>query len=749
MGTNSKSSHESYAIAPTASTEPPPAAPVLDKPPIAEPTLAELKDVLEQIAPAPQQAGEPISLPQPVGASIETEPLPAAAESITAGGAAEEVPESDEPAAPEPETTVEPAAAGPVEENAPPEAGTAAQAEEESDSTVAGPGAQIDGEPEEDEDPPLTPVPEAPPVGSATGTPILVGGEDFLNSQATLISYNSSDGPQEVLLAHVNEEAESKLLDALTVSGTKMIDVEVEKKVKERLDLDKKTQLAELVTAATTSVQHKLKSGSAMSEASIQKHQKALDAVKGVLGSPGLTDDEKAMAQYYLDQVNTVGEKIGSGGAPMSHFEPYAHEATKMVTQQIPAPAGEPEPGTISATLRDASRIKAILDPQTGETSWDGKKRSKATGKEYAIDLGDGWSAVYRPYAANDPSSTEFSMRGQLEVHAPSGAGHGKEMVERLEQLHLVNKPMTAAEGEWTYLNNNVTAQGLANAPGMKAAFAEAGGLEDLQVQELVHQRAESLIGLGEDELHYQVKRIKLEAARTVLPKKVAVLREAVASASGFESGQALAASAGYQPAPAPSGGWLTWSRFDVTGQAEKIKAAYAGKSLTHSIGSGDMMALFGTGVLASTERRAVMGIGSGVGMSEYADKYTGGANSVFVRVAKTPSSPSGGRLIWDDPSVLMRRSDYYAYNGDHYGVSPDKQKTSGLTRDPLKIAKHGASNNEIMFRDGIDLLGAEAPSRIMCSGKAERNGLLASFKARGITHLGGKTVEDVVQSAY
>ena len=70
----------------------------------------------------------------------------------------------------------------------------------------------------------------------------------------------------------------------------------------------------------------------------------------------------------------------------------------------------------------------------------------QANGKEYAIDLGDGWSAVYRPYAANDPGSTEFSMRGQLEVHAPVGAGHGKQLVDRLEQLHLVNAPMTAAE---------------------------------------------------------------------------------------------------------------------------------------------------------------------------------------------------------------------------------------------------------------------------------------------------------------
>jgi hypothetical protein len=747
MGTNSKSSHASYVVAPTAPTETPAGSPVLAG--TTEPVAGGLP------APDVHDAGVwdlseifpngTVATSGPSDTAETDEPAPEAGGPVDSTG----TPGADgnPPAQPEPVETPEPPPAEPTPAEGQPEEAVAEEAMGQAAGDDPASEAPLAGEPEE-EDPPLTPVPDAPPAGVATGTPILVGGEDFLNSQAVLVSYNSSGGPREVLLAHVSEDAESKLLDALTISGTKMIDVEVEEQVKERLDLDKDNQLAELVTAATTSVQHKLKTGSAMSEASIQKHQKALEAVQAVLDSPGLSDDEKAMAQHYLDQVNLVGEKINNGGAPMAYFAPYTHEVTKMVTKQIPAPADEPESGTLAAQLRDASRIKATLAPQTGESSWDGEQRSHATGKEYVIDLGEGWSAVYRPYAANDPHSTEFSMRGQLEVHAPVGAGHGKELVERLEQLNLVNKPMTAAEGEWTYLSNNLTAQGLGKVTGVQKALATAKGLEDLQVQELVHQRAESLIGLSEDELHYQVKRIQLEAAQTVLPKKVAVLREAVAKASGFDSGDALVASPGYTPTPRVSGGWLTWSRFDVTGQGEKIKEAFVGRSLTHSIGSGNMLDLFSTGVLASTEKRTVMGIGSGVGMSEYQDKHTGGANSVFLRVADTPSHGAGGQLIWDDPSVLMRRADYYAYNGDQYGISPDKKKISGLTRDPLKIATHTSSDNEIMFRDGIDLLGAEAPSRIMCKNMTERANLLELFKTRGVTHLGGKPVEDVVQSA-
>lgn len=738
MGTNSKSSHASYAVAPTASTDSPPAP--VDIGEVAAPaaTLTESDLALLQEAAA--------QLPPPAATDGVTEPSgPAAVGEAETAFAAEGVGSaSDGDTLSEPVEGLADLADPPVAEE-PETAAAEADAPEIGLPLVE----EVVEEEPEDADPPLTPVPDEPPVGVATGVPVLVGGEDFLDSQATLVAYQSADGPREVLLAHVTEEAEGKLLDALTVGGTKMVDVEIEEKVNERLALDKNQQLGELVTAATTSVQHKLKGGLPMSEASIQKHQKALDAIQNVLNSPDLSDDEKAMAQYYLDQVNLIGEKINDGGSPMPHFAPYSHEVTKTVTKQIPAPVGEPEPGTLGAHLRAASRINAELDPQTGETSWDGKQRSSANGKEYAIDLGEGWSAVYRPYAVNDPGCTEFSMRGQLEVHAPVGAGHGKELVERLEQLHLVNRPMTAAEGEWTYLTNNITAQGLKNTTEMKEALNTAKGMEDLQVQELVHQRAESLIGLNEDELHYQVKRIQLEAAQTALPKKVAVLREAVAKAKGFESGDALAASAGYQPTPSTSGGWLTWSRFDVTGKAAQIKQAFSGKSLTHNIGSGSMLDLFSTGVLASTEKRAVMGISSGVGMSEHDDKYTGGANSVFLRVASKSSAGHGGRLIWDDPSVLMSRSDYYAYDGDHYGVSPDKKKISGLTRDPLTIATHTASNNEVMFRNGIDLLGAEAPSRIMCTSPGERSSLLEHFHARGITHLGGKPVENVVKSAY
>ncbi|MFD7900507.1 hypothetical protein [Streptomyces sp. NPDC059743] len=746
MGTGSKSSHQSYAVSPTALAESP-AAPVelggapaasegVDLAGAAGGSVAEIPEVAE-LLPEPDAPAEPANagdvVADPVADELTEEAVPGQGLESGAPPDDEEVqtaPDEDEPESSAPDVD-----------------------EQTGDEPAAGDGDLLlaeedETEAEEETDPPLTPVPAAPPVGQPTGTPILVGGDDFINSEAALVAYDSADGPREVLLTHVSEEAEEKLLDALSIPGTHMEEVEVEEKVKGRLGLDKDKKLGELTSTAVSSVQHKLKHDLPMSDASIAKHQAAVDAVSDVLHDPSISDDEKTMALHYLHQLNLVKDKIDNGGSPLPWMAPYEVTQTKTVTKQVPVPDGEPEPGTLPATVRKASRIKASLDTETGQSSWDGTTRSTANGTEYEIDMGDGWKAVYRPYKDNDPASTEYSLRGQLEVHAPAGAGHGKELVERLEQLHLMNKPMTAAEGEWTYLSNNVKAQGLGNAAGMKAAMETAQGLQDLQVQEIVHQRMETLMGLDTEALQTQMKRIHLEAAHKVLPMKVEVVRDAVAKASGFASGAELAASPGYEPTPATTGKWLSWSRFDVTGKQEEIKSAFEGRSLMHKIHSGNLASLLGTGVLASTEKRAVMGIGSGVGMSEESDKMTGGANSVFLRVQHSGSHLGGGTLIWDDPSVLMRRSDYYGYNGDHYGaINPEHHNYSknAITRNPMKIANFSSDGNEVMFGNGIDLLGAEAPSRIVCASAGERQTILASFASRGITELGGKPVEDVL----
>jgi hypothetical protein len=302
-----------------------------------------------------------------------------------------------------------------------------------------------------------------------------------------------------VLLTTVTESAEAKLMEALGVSDQKMISVQVQQEVTGRLPLDQHKQLHELIAKAAKSVNHKLKNGQAIPEQSIGYYQHAVTEVQAILDDPDASTDEKIMGDYYAIQLDAIKDRIYGSPPPYADggkipvTQPYLHAGMATVTKYVPAPADDPEPGQLPAALRDASRIQASINPSTGVTSWDGTARSKAHGKEYLVDLGDGWTAVYRPYAANDPATAEYSMRGQLEVHAPQGTGHGPEMVRRLGQLHLVNRPLTAAEGEWTYLRANIATQGLDKHKAVAEAVTQARAMEDLQIQEIFYERQHEL----------------------------------------------------------------------------------------------------------------------------------------------------------------------------------------------------------------------------------------------------------------
>ncbi|MFD2462702.1 hypothetical protein ACFSYJ_29115, partial [Amycolatopsis samaneae] len=151
---------------------------------------------------------------------------------------------------------------------------------------------------------------------------------------------------------------------------------------------------------------------------------------------------------------------------------------------------------------------------------------------------------------------------------------------------------------------------------------------------------------------------------------------------------------------------------------------------------------MLANGVLASIERRTMMGVQHGMGQSEEVDKATGGASSVFLRMKATPASVTskeGSRLVWDDPECLLARADYYGANAATYGViNPAKMSQySGHVkpmRNPFTIATFKNPANEVMFGDGIDLLGPEGPSRILCVSTKQRNDLHAMLTAKGIT---------------
>jgi hypothetical protein len=600
----------------------------------------------------------------------------------------------------------------------------------------------------------LTPVPTEPATGDIRGTPLLVGGADLDDSLATLVSYADPGGagPHEVLMATVDQEAEAKLYESLALSSQQLVPVKVDKEVEGRLPADEEHQLYEQLAGVAKSVNHHLKSGDAVPEHTKANFAKVAAQLDGLGPTAGGAD--QAMLAHYQASAQAIAARLDPAAPPPPYdqggkvplVKPYETKATVTVTEYVPAPAPEAPEGLLAAKLRPATRIGATVGAN-GSTSWDGEARSMANGKEYAVDLGDGYSAVYRPYAGVDAKSPDFSQRGSLELLAPQGAGHGPELVHRLGQLNLVNRPMTAAEGEWAYLRRNVEAQGLENNAGVKKALAEADGLEDATTELLVAERAHEAIGMSQPELVRFAKQLRLEAEAKALPAKVGLVRDAVAKACGFADGTALAANAGYDPTPRPSGGWLVWDRFDVGADRAAARAPFATRGLTHRVTGGNMTELFRNGgVLASTERRRVMGIPGGKGMSESADMKTGGAKSVFLRVGAQPSQ--GPTLFWDDPTTLLRRSDWYAYGTDHFGaLDPHSgHSISGQTRSVAKVAGFNGGSNEVMFKYGIDLLGDEAPSLIRCTSATQRKEVLAVLAAKGVTHLRGKPVEEVVK---
>ncbi|MDQ7808399.1 hypothetical protein Q5425_32090 [Amycolatopsis sp. A133] len=595
---------------------------------------------------------------------------------------------------------------------------------------------------------PVTPIPLTPDVGHAYGEPVLVGGADLIASTATLVSYHSVDGPRTVLHARVDEDAEAKLLDALTISPA-MVPTQVEQQVTGRLPVDKQHNLAEKIITAAKSVNHHITNGTITAEQGPPATTaKKIDAAEAALQSLGdaAVPVEKAMLDHYLAQLQAVKDAVATGTS-VAHVTPFQHQGTELVTVMVPAPPPEGAAGAV-AVLRGATRIKPELDTGTGQASWDGARATNVLGKEYAIDLGDGYQAIYRPYSVNDPATTEYSLRGRLEVIAPAGEGHGPELVARLGRLNLANRPMTQDEGEYTYLTTNVTAQSLDKRAEVVAAHATGQHLEEMVRQEIFHERAHEAVGMTGAQLADFAKHIQLEAHTRALPAKVQVLRDAVAKAAGFADGDALAASTGYDPAPRRSAGWLTWTRFDVGNSAAKLGSAVAGRSLVHSTSHTGLKAMLATGVLASTERRTTMGTHVGVGKSESADKLTGGASSVFLRVRPTSSLDSEPKLIWDQPERLLVRADYYGANGDTFGVvNPAKVEQYGAksTKDSFKIAKFANPSNEVMFADGIDLLGPEGPSRILCSNTTQRDEIRAMLQVKGVTSIAGKPIEEVV----
>ena len=505
----------------------------------------------------------------------------------------------------------------------------------------------------------VTPVPESLPVGDPRGVPVLMGGDDIVGGSATLIAYADGGGgsPHQVLFTTVTEEAEVKLLEALAPTEEKLVPVEVEKTKSGRLKVDTQSQIFEELTTAAKSVNHHLKDASTMPPHTVDRIGKLHDLF--VNQADELTADPTSAAMYahYEPFVTELQKRIAPDfatpydqGGKVGWIAAFETTWTETETEWVPDTSEPTGSEKLAAAARAASRVNPTL--ADGIAQWDGKNRAPAKGTEYSIELGQGYRAVYHPYtyAKQNLGQDHYSLRGQLELHAPPN-GSAKDMVDVLGSLNIVNRPMNGAESEWVYLRRNIEAQGLESHPAVANAVAKSAQLEDAVSHTLLTKHAPEAQGMSEQEINQLAHRLTLEAEVAALPLRVRVVRDAVASAAGFGSGKELVEDPSYDPKPRRSGGWMVFNRFDVAKRADTLRPSFSGKSLRCHItggnsGGASLASIFKNGgMLASTERRRMMGVPQGSGMSEQADMVSGGAQAVFLRVG--PHSNSGEPPPW------------------------------------------------------------------------------------------------------
>ncbi len=352
-------------------------------------------------------------------------------------------------------------------------------------------------------------------------------------------------------------------------------------------------------------------------------------------------------------------------------------------------------------------------------STWDGVTRKPMKGKEYLIDLGDGYQAVYRSHA--NAHQVPFSRQGTLEVLAPKDASP-EALLSHLERLNLQSAPATRGEAELMYLERNVWAQRLTKDPGYQKIQQDSKALVDTEFEKVAHEVPYSeLSGMDQPQLNTLARSLALRAERRVIPARTAMLKRFFEERMDLPEG-GLDKLPAYRPEPEQGPGFLTWRRFDHP--PEQIRKAVGEKKIVHELTSGNKAGTLcqlieSGGLLASTDLRARMGVHVH-SMSPDADQHTGGAAFVFTRVKGKGAKCD---LEWD-PETVLSRSDWFAYPSDHYGaINPSDHHYSShsFTTDAATLATYNGSSNEVMFKNGLPVLGSHGVHRIWVASQSER----------------------------
>ena len=180
--------------------------------------------------------------------------------------------------------------------------------------------------------------------------------------------------------------------------------------------------------------------------------------------------------------------------------------------------------------------------------------------------------------------------------------------------------------------------------------------------------------------------------------------------------------------------------RIQVIGSVDVAKAITQSqgiKQYKHNLSGGTdqiIEILSGTvNGLMATDTRWSAGIHTS-GMSSSIDMSYGSGDRVYMYSSNQSTVPGSGQIIFN-PVAINRNLDQYATDGDNYG----KRTTNN------QWWTRGGGSAQHMYKGKIDpdVIGA-----VLVQG-GQRDTILKELKKRGITHIGGRPVGDVVVSSY
>ena len=165
-----------------------------------------------------------------------------------------------------------------------------------------------------------------------------------------------------------------------------------------------------------------------------------------------------------------------------------------------------------------------------------------------------------------------------------------------------------------------------------------------------------------------------------------------------------------------------------------------------HTGGAKSIHRILTQGLMCTTERysRGIMKNG----MSSTVDMDTGGADSVFTRIANESQRNSMDGVIVVFKPEVFDRTDWYSYNSDTYGSTDNISFSGRLSPDAIfsKISnpdEYLSSTNEQMFRTGI---GADYIESISVDSYAY-DGVISELRSMGLEEIDGKPIEEIIVS--